>query len=117
MTANDKTLAALLELVNLVREGKETGVKLDDAVKAVSDYIVGKKAAGEVESCCGDCDADDDIDIEGIDSELADTLQSVCIKQDDQSTIQALARILATVAGYANMRELSMVAHGIWLDA
>jgi len=118
MIANDKTLSGLMDLVDRIHKGEEKSVTLEAASKAVADYIIGKKTLGTemLKSIAGTYEEDGcDDDEDPTDSPLANELQSTWMN-DPELTLKVMAQVLAGVAGVHGLKDLSMVAHGIWLD-
>jgi len=127
MIAEDRTLNGLMDLVHRIHKGEEKSVSLETVSKAIADYIIGKKTLGtemlkhiagtyEEDECdgCEDCDGCDE-DEDPMDGPLADELQSTWMN-DPELTLKVMAQVLAGVAGVHGLKDLSMVAHGIWLD-
>ncbi len=116
MITEDKTLSSLMELVNRIRAGEEKSVTLAAASKAVADYIIGEKSFGtEVLKSIAGKYGEEDEDENPADDMLANELQDAWMNDEDK-TLHLMAQILAGVAGNYGLKDLSMVAHGIWLD-
>jgi len=126
MIVEDRTLSGLMDLVHRIHKGEEKSVTLEAASKAVADYIIGKKTLGtemlkaiagkyDEEDECDGCEGCDGCDEDPMDGPLANELQSTWMN-DPELTLKVMAQVLAGVAGVHGLKDLSMVAHGIWLD-
>ncbi len=109
MTIDDQVLGSMIELVNRIHAGEEKSVTLEAASKAVADYICGQRSQEAL--------ADEDLDdVDDVDEQLANELQGSWM-DDSEDTLKLMAQILSGIAGHCGLKDLSMVAHGIWLDA